>query len=168
MKKLLVLATIMVIFTAGMLAQNLKIAYLDTDRIFASSNEAREAHRIFEIDRQNWTSQIDEMEAEILRLEREYETRRLTLTETARREHEERIMTRMRERQQFIERVFGESGLAVARNNELVAPIAAKLRQIIERIAVEESYSFILDRDAVLWGQESFDITEQVVNEMNR
>ncbi|MCL2064720.1 MAG: OmpH family outer membrane protein [Candidatus Cloacimonetes bacterium] len=169
MKKFIIFLSFMVVFTISLTAQTLRIAYIDSYKIISESNDTREAQRIFQVDRDNWVSQIDDMEAEIVRLERELETRRLTLTESGRREAEERITTRMRERQQFIERVFGETGLAATRNNELMAPIMEKLRLAIDKIAVEENYSIIFDASSgVVWAQERLDITDQVINEMNR
>jgi len=169
MKKLVILSAILLISVTGLMSQTLRIAYVDSYRIISESNDTREAQRVFQVDRDNWVRQIDEMEDEILRLERELETRRLTLTESGRREAEERIATRMRERQQFIERIFGETGLAATRNNELMAPIMEKLRVAIDKIAIEENYSIIFDASSgVVWAQERLDITQQVIDELNR
>ena len=169
MKKSLLIIAFILILSTGLIAQTLRIAYVDMYRIISESNDTREAERIFQIDRDNWIRQINEMEEEILRLERELETRRLTLTESGRREAEERILARIRERQQFIERVYGEDGLASTRNDELMEPILEKLRIAIDKIAVQEDYSIIFDSSTgVVWAQDRLDITPLVIEEMNR
>ena len=170
MRKILVLISILSLCYTGLLSQTLRIAYVDIFRIISDSNDTREAQRLFQIDRDNWLKEIDDMDEEIVRLERDYESRRLTLSESGKMESERRISEKIRERQQFIERIFGDTGLATTRNNELMAPIMEKLRQAVDKIAIEENYSIILDSSSgsVIWAQERLDITQQVINEMNR
>ena len=168
MKKIILLVLVLISLSTSLFSQAFRIAYIDHFRIISDSNDTREAQRLFQIDRDNWVKEIDDMEADILRLEREYETRRLTLSEAGKIEAERRITDRIRERQQFIENIFGETGLATTRNNELMAPIMEKLRQAVDKIAIEDNYSMILDVSAVVWAQERYDITDQVILEMNK
>ena len=169
MKRILILFSLIFLFTISLSAQAIRIAYIDTIRIMEESNDAREAERLFMVDRENWNRQLSEMEADIQRLEREYETRRLTLSPQGQREAEERIMTRIREARQFHEGIFGNDGLAVRRNQELTAPIMVKFREAVEKIALEDNYTVILDAtNGIIWAQERLDITTQVINEMNR
>jgi outer membrane protein len=122
------------------------------------------------LERENWDREIEDITAEVQRLEREFETRRLTLGEAGRREAEERIIARMRERQQLVERIYGENGIAERRHNELIAPIMDKLHEVLQKIATEENYSMIFDASSsgLAWAQERLDITQQVIIEMNR
>jgi len=170
MKRLLLIISLMVVFTTSLMAQTIRIAYIDSYKIISESDATREAQRLFQVDRDNWVNQVDDMEAEIARLEREYETRRLTLSESGKREAEDRISNRIRERQQFIEGIFGDNGLAVKRNEELMAPIMEQLRLAIDKIAIDENYTMILDASSsgIVWAQERLDITEQVIAEMNK
>ena len=170
MKKIVLLFVLMFAFVAALLAQNIRIAYIDSDRIMRETNDTREAQRLFSLDRENWDQQIDEISADIQRIEREYESRRMTLSESGRKESEERIAARIRERQQLIERIYGETGIASSRNAELLAPIMERLRVVIDRIAVDENYSIIFDvsTSGIVWAVERMDITQQVIHEMNR
>ena len=170
MKKIILLISVLLVFATGLIAQTIRIGYIDSYRIITETNDAREAQRLFQIDRDNWDKQIDEMQADIARLEREYETRRLTLAESGRREAEEAIATRIRETRQFMEGIFGNNGLAERRNEELLAPIMEKLRIAIEKIAIDDNYTIILDASTsgIVWAQERLDITAQVITEMNR
>ena len=169
MKKILLLSIVLTL-ALSMYAQNIKLAYINSTRIMSESNDTREAQRLFQVDRENWDKEIDDMTAEIQRLEREYETRKLTLSESGKTEAENRIMTRMRERQQMVERIYGENGVAERRNNELLAPIMDRLREVLNRIAIDENYTMIFDASSsgILWAQERLDITQQVIIEMNR
>ena len=169
MKKVILLILVLAL-TLGLHAQNIRMAYINSTRIMTESNDTREAQRLFQLERDRWEREIDDMSAEIQRLEREYETRRLTLSESGKKEAEDRITARMRERQQLIERIFGEGGIAERRNNELLAPIMEKLRTVLDRIAVDDNYTVIFDAasSGIVWAQERLDITHQVIIEMNR
>ena len=170
MRKLLLVFLIMVVFCLGLFAQNLRVAYIDSNRIMTECDDTREAQRLFQMDRENWDKQIDDLTADIRRLTTEYETRRLTLSESGKREAEDRIMARERERQQLLERIYGETGLAANRNAELLAPIMEKLRVVIDKIAIDDNYSIIFDASSsgIVWAQERMDITQRVIHEMNR
>ena len=39
-------------------AQNIKLGYVNTDRVLLDSNEAAEIARLFQLDKQKWTTQI--------------------------------------------------------------------------------------------------------------
>lgn len=157
-------------FTFGLLAQNVKLAYIDSNRIMTECNDTKEAQELFQQDRANWDKQIDDLTAEIQRLETEYETRKLTLSETGKKEAEARITEKLKERQTQLENIYGEDGLAARRNAELLAPIMEKLRAIIDRVAIDENYAMIFDIAAgsVLWAKPNMDITQQLIVEMNK
>lgn len=170
MKKSFVLLLLFAVLTIGLYAQNLKIAYIDSNRIMSECNDTKEAQKLFQKDRENWDKQIDDMSADIKRLETEYETRKLTLSESGKKEAENRITAKLRERQTLIERIYGEEGLAATRNAELLAPIMEKLRVVIDKIAVDENYALIFDAatSGIVWAKERMDITQQVIVEMNK
>ena len=159
-----------IIFVVGLSGQAIKLAFIDSSRIMAESGDTREVQRVFLQEKETWDSQIDNLTEEVRRLETELETRRLTLTETGKREAEERIITKMRERQQLIEQLYGENGVAAQKETELLAPIMAKIRTIIDRIAEEEDYSMIFDwaTSGLIYAKDSIDITAQVIAEMNK
>ncbi len=171
MKKVIVL-TILSLFASGsiMFAQTLKIAYLDTDKIMMESAITQEAQTIFMAEREGWERELLRMEEEIERLRSEFEARKLTLTESGKAQAEERIQEKVRERRQYIENIFGEGGLAMQRNAELLEPIMDKLRDSIERIAHDNNYSIIFDAigGGILYAKPDLDITDLVIEDLNR
>ncbi len=154
----------------ALFAQTLKVAYLDTDRIMVESQDTQEAQSIFMAERESWERELERIEEEIQRLQSEFEARKLTLTESGKAQAEERIQTKIRERRQYIESIFGEGGLAMQRNAELLEPIMDKLRDSIERIAIEENYSIIFDAvgGGILYAKPNLDITDLIIQDLNR
>lgn len=171
MKKTIVLTLLSLIAAGGCLyAQTLRIAYIDTDRIMMESQDTREAQSIFMAERDSWERELTRIEEEIQRLQSEYEARKLTLTESGRAQAEKRIEDKIRERRQYIESIFGEGGLAMQRNAELLEPIMDKLRDAIEKIAIEENYSIIFDAigGGILYAKPNLDISDLVIQELNK
>ncbi len=169
MKKELIVIAICLMTVSIVYAQSLKVAYLDTDRIMEESQLTREAQQVFSAEREQWERELSELDREIDRLESEYEARRLTLTESGRREAEERIEAKIMERRRYIDSIFGESGLAMQRNAELLEPIMGKLKDSIERIALENDYAIIFDAigGGILYAKPDLDITELVIEDLN-
>ncbi|MEF3694795.1 MAG: OmpH family outer membrane protein [Candidatus Cloacimonadota bacterium] len=170
MKKIL-LALILVIGLVGLVnAQAVKLGVVDTDRVLAQSNEAAEISRLFNLDLQNWRSQLRTMDEEVKTMEREFEIESLTRNEAAKREAQARIDAKKAEVGRFIEEYFGEGGRQEQRYRELLEPLTLKVQNIINAIATDENYTMILDTSygVLLYVLPSLDITDQVILELNR
>lgn len=155
---------------SGIYAQNVKLGYVNTDRILLDSNEAAEISRLFNLDRQNWTNQIREMDTEIQQMERDFEIRRLSISEASKRELQTQIDAKKQEAGRLLEEYFGESGLAEQRYRELIDPLTKKIQDIITQIAEDENYTMILDvsMGVVLFATPSIDLTDQILQELNK
>jgi outer membrane protein len=168
--KKIIIATILMIATMTVWTESLKIAYIDTDRIMAESKDTQEAQKTFANEQQNWQTQIADLNAQIEKLKTEYETKKMVLTEDGKKEAEDKIKELETERDNLIQEIYGENGKAIQRNAELLQPIMAKLKTVIEKVAVENNYSLILDASggAILYAKPSLDITDMVIDELNK
>jgi outer membrane protein len=147
---------------SGIFAQSVKLGYVNTDRILLDSNEAAEISRLFNLDRQNWTNQVREMDSSIQQMERDFEIRRLSISEASKRELQGKIDAKKQEAGRLLEEYFGEGGRAELRYRELIDPLT--------KIAVDENYTMILDvsMGVVLYATPSIDITDQILQELNK
>lgn len=169
MKRLLILSLIL-IGILGLSAQNVKLGYVNTDRILIDSNEATEISRLFQLDRQNWTNQIRALDDEIKQMERDFEIRRLSVSEATKRDLQSQIDAKKAEAGRLLEEYFGEGGRAEQRYRELIDPLTKKIHDIITKIARDENYTMILDvsMGVVLYAAPSIDLTEQILQELNK
>lgn len=151
-------------------AQNIKLGYVNTDRVLLDSNEAAEIARLFQLDKQKWTTQIRSLDEEIKLMERDFDIRRLSVNEATKRELQSRIDTKKTEAGRMLEEYFGENGKAEQRYRELIDPLTKKIHDIIKKIAEDEKYTMILDvsMGVVLYATPSIDITEQILQELNK
>ncbi len=169
MKKI-VLALVLTAFAMLLMAEDqMKIGYVDSERIMAESKDTQEAEKLFESERQIWEAQITELEEEIDRLTDEYEARKLTMTDAGKKEAEGAINNKIDERKRLIQEIFGENGKAARKNEELLEPIMNKVQIAIKKVADEYGYSVILDAAAggILYAVPSLDVTDVVLDEMN-
>jgi outer membrane protein len=168
--KRLILLSLILIGILGLSAQNVKLGYVNTDRILIDSNEATEISRLFQLDRQNWTNQIRAMDEEIKQMERDFEIRRLSVSEATKRDLQSRIDAKKAEAGRLLEEYFGEGGAAEQRYRELIDPLTKKIHDIITKIAADENYTMILDvsMGVVLYATPSIDLTEQILQELNK
>lgn len=170
MKKLILLVAMSIIFCAILSAQAIKIAYIDSEKIMSESKDTKEAQKLFQNDRENWQKQVSDLDAEIQRLESDFNTKKLTLSAQGKKTAEDKIAAKKKERKDLVEGIFGENGRAQQRNAELLQPIMVKLKGIIEKISVEENYSMVFDASSsgIIWAKPTLDITERIIAEMNK
>ena len=169
MKKVYILIAILIIGSL-LIAESVKIAYINTERIMTESKETQEAQATFSAEQQAWQTQLQEMESEIERLSSDYEQKKMILTETGKKEAEDKIEELMNNRQNFVQEIYGENGTAVQRNAELLEPIVTKMSSVIENVAIDNNIDIVLDASAggILYAKPKMDITDLVIEAMDK
>lgn len=170
MKKIVLAIVLAVVLTSLVFAETQKIAYIDTDKIMMTSPETQETQSILMGERQKWEQEIADIDAEIEQLYSDYESKKMILTESGKQEAEAKIMSLSEERQARVQELFGENGVFVQRQNELLTPILNKLKTVIEKVSIENNYSVVLDASAgsILYAKPNLDITDLILDEMEK
>ena len=167
MKQVFIVAAILLI--AGIvIAEEIKIGYVDSQRIFAQSQEYQEAQAKFDKKVETWNAEADQMRREIENLQKELESQSLILSAEKKREKEQILIAKQDTLNQFLNGTFGQEGKAEREMAELSRPIREKVLQVIEKIAIENNYSMVLDAGTVniAYAKKSLDITDEVLAEM--
>ncbi|MCB5224068.1 MAG: OmpH family outer membrane protein [Candidatus Cloacimonadaceae bacterium] len=169
MKKILTILVGILLLTASLVA-DVKLGYVNTDRLMMESNEAAEISRLFNLDKQNWTNQIKQLDDQIKQMERSFEIDKLTKTEAAKRDAQAKIDAKKVEAGRLLEEYFGEGGRAEQRYRELIEPLTLKIHNLIVKTAEDEKYSMIFDvsMGTVLYALPTMDLTEQLLLELNK
>jgi Skp family chaperone for outer membrane proteins len=141
---------------------SLKIAVVDTDKAFQESIWGKKAVEEFEKETEKWQKRGEELDAEIAKLEEELAKQRNFLED---KEEEQRLQNEIDEKrmegQNFIQE--GRSKLGEKRQ-ELLEPISEEINSLIKKIAMEESYDIVLEKQLiVLYLNPELDITSRVV-----
>lgn len=154
----------------SVLAQEVKIGYIDSIKIFAENKETQEAERVYRQDVQQWEAQKLRMEQELARMGEELNAQSPMLSEEKKSERRLEMQRKMDEYKRFMEETFGDSGLAAKRNKELTQPIVDKINRIIETLAIEEKYTMVFDvaNANIVYADKKFDLTDLVLTRLNQ
>lgn len=147
------------------LAQDIKIGYIDSIKIFAENKETQEAERIYRRDVEQWEAQKLRMEQELMRLGEELNAQSAMLSEEKKAERRLEVQRKSDDYKRFMEETFGDNGLAARRNKELTQPIVDKINRVIERIAEEQGYTMVFDvaNANIVYANKALDITDLVL-----
>jgi outer membrane protein len=152
------------------LAQEVKIGYIDSIKIFAENKETQEAERVYRQDVQQWEAQKQRMEQELARMGEELNAQSPMLSEEKKAERRLEMQRKMDEYKRFMEETFGDNGLAAKRNKELTQPIVDKINRIIEAIAIEQKYTMVFDvaNANIVYADKKLDLTEVVLTRLSQ
>lgn len=167
---LLVTVVIVPLTAISLLAQDAKIGYIDSIKIFADYRETQEAERVYRQEVDKWTAQKQQKEQEIVKLREELQAQSLMLSEEKKAEKKLDLDRKMADYEQFMEETFGDDGLAARRNKELTQPIVEKINRILEELGKEQGYTIIFDvaNANIVYADKALDLTDVVLTKLNQ
>jgi len=155
------------LFGAGTLdAQALKIGYVNSQQILATSSEAAAAEERFNQEMQGFQAQVQRLEQELEGLQARYQQQQLTLSPEARANREQQIQLKLQEYQTTAQQLQQQ---ADQRRAELVQPVVDKVTAIIETMREEGQYHLILDVAAgsIISADTTLDLTPEVMRRLS-
>ncbi|MBO8151967.1 MAG: hypothetical protein DRP91_07450 [Candidatus Neomarinimicrobiota bacterium] len=169
-KTFLVIIFVFVLVIVGSLSAQIKIGYVDSQRILNEFDEAREAQAKLDMEAKKLQDEYQRLLAKLDSLNKEYERQRLIMSETRRKEKEEEIMELQRQIQDFQVNKLGPNGEIYQKQAELVGPVLEKIKKVIQKIGEEENYDYIFDTVAgnILYADPAHDLTDKVLYELKR
>ncbi len=152
------------------IAKELKIGYIDSDKILNEFQDYQDAKRILDQEEQEYTRQAKQMELDIKNLQDEFDANALMWSEEKKLEAQMSGQNMVMRYQQFVEEIWGQSGKLFQRNLELSKPIIDNINVIIKKIGEEEDYDFIFDATAgnIVHAKPDYDLTDRIVEELSK
>lgn len=146
-------------------AQTLKIGYINSQEILEKAPGAKEAQQAFERDMQGFTTEAQQLQDELTRMQQQLAQQELTLSPEAKRNRQTQIQTKAQEAQA---RMAEMDEIAARRRSELVQPVMDKITAVIEKMREEGSYSVILDVAAgsIIAADPALDLTAEVLRRL--
>lgn len=166
----LVIIFAFVLVIVGSLSAQIKVGYVDSQRILNEFDEAREAQAKLDMEAKKLQDEYQRLLAKLDSLNREYERQRLIMSETRRKEKEDEIMELQKQIQDFQVNKLGPNGEIYQKQAELVGPVLEKIKKVIQKIGEEENYDYIFDTVAgnILYADPAHDLTDKVLYELKR
>jgi outer membrane protein len=146
-----------------------KIAHINSEAIMQALPEAIDAQKSLDALVAQWEGELQKMQGDWKRKFDEYDKRKLILTEQARADQERELRDLDQKVSDYRNKKFGQNGELFQKQNEVMKPIQNKMFQVLEDIAREEGYDYILDKSGevlLLYASEKRDLTQKVLSRM--
>ncbi|MCH8485615.1 MAG: OmpH family outer membrane protein [Candidatus Cyclonatronum sp.] len=127
-------------------AQNQKIGFLDSDFILSKIPEYEGIEQRLRQLTETWRNEITELDREIEQLQQDFEAREILFTPEVRRERQQEIDSKKRERERFVNQRFGPEGDYLRQQRELLRPIQRQIAEAASRVAERDGFDFVFDR----------------------
>jgi outer membrane protein len=150
-------------------AADVKIGVIDSQRIFSEYQVARDAEAVFQEEMRGWLQEVGELERELVSLQERIRGQALLLSKEKLDEMQAELDGKRRTYEARKSELFDqETGRAVARNQELSAPINEQITTVVERLGSEGDYTLILDMATVnvVFLGSGVDLTDRVLEEL--
>jgi outer membrane protein len=158
MRILVALALLGWSLAAGAQAPQLKIGFVNTERVFREAPPAKRAQQVLEREFGTRNAELSKLEKEGRDLQAELERDNVTMPEATRRDKERRLADISRDFQRKQREVREDLNM---RRNEELAKVQERATRIINQIAEQEKFDLILQEAVFASGR--IDITEKVI-----
>jgi outer membrane protein len=154
----MILAALLAAVALSAQAAELKIGFVNTERVFREAAPARRAQQKLEREFAARNSELSTLEKKGRDLQSELERDNMTLTEQARREKERQLADISREFQRKQREIREDLNL---RRNEELAAVQERATRVINQIAGEEHFDLIVQE--AVFASSRIDITDKVI-----
>jgi outer membrane protein len=168
---ILVLVFFVLGFTSFAQSQ-LKIGYVDSEVILTQFSESIKAQGDLDALTNRWSAQLDSMTLGYQQSIADYQKQAETMNDAKKTEAQQKIVKMEQDIMDFRKTKFTQgTGEIYKKQEELFAPIKAKIYAAIEKVSKEESMQFVFDKSGdiiLLYADSSFDITFKVLDRLKR
>jgi outer membrane protein len=143
-------------------AQDFRVGFVNTDRIFREANAAKSAQAKLEQEFARRKKELDDLSASLKTASERFEREASTLSESQRAQRQKQLVDQDRELQRK-GREFQED--ANARRNEELQQVLERANRVVKQVAEQEKYDLILQEAVYI--NPKHDITEKVIKALN-
>jgi outer membrane protein len=158
MKTIVAMLLAMVSLAAHAQAAELKIGFVNTERVFREAAPAKRAQQKLEREFAARNSELAKVEKQGRDLQSELERENVTMTEAQRREKERQLADISRNFQRMQREIREDLNL---RRNEELASVQERATRVINQIAEQEKFDLIVQE--AVFASSRIDITEKVI-----
>jgi outer membrane protein len=168
MKKILFAITTVLLLSTAVEAQQ-RYAIIDTKYILSKIPEYRDADKKLQLIGEQWQKEIDDKQAILDKMYKNYEAEQVMLTDELRKKREDELFVKEKEIRDLQKKRFGYEGDLFKERQKLVKPIQDKVYNAIQKIAVARVYDFILDKSegiTVIFADPKLDKSDEILREL--
>ena len=166
MKKLFFVACIL---SVTAFAQAQRYAIIDTKFILDRMPDYKLAQKNLDDVAANWQKEIDALQQELDKMYKDYDAEQVMLSEELRKKREDQLFVKEKTLRDLQRKRFGFEGDLFKRRQELIKPIQDKVYNVVQKLAVQRGYDFILDKSegiTVIFADPKLEKSEDVLREL--
>ena len=146
-----------------------RYAIVDSKYILEKMQDYKQAQLKLDQFSEQWQKEIDSKQANLDKMYKEYEAEQVMLSDDLKKKREDQLYNLEKELRDLQRKRFGFEGDLFKKRQELIKPVQDKVYNAIQKIAVQRSYDFILDKSegiTVIFADPKLDKSEDVLREL--
>ena len=167
MKKILLIAYCLLLIAFAGNAQ--RYAVIDSKYILDKLPEYKNAQKTLDQFSEQWQQEIDQKQALMDKMFKEYDAERVMLTDVLQKKREDELYNKEKELRDMQKKRFGFEGDLFKKRQELIKPIQDRVYNAIQKLAVDKQYDFILDKSegiTVIFADPKLDKSADVIRNL--
>ena len=152
------------------LLSDVKMGYLNVDKILSELDEVRQVYIELEKEQRKIEVEFQNLQFELDSLFQNYNQQKMLMSEERRVKTETTIQNKQAELERFQMEKVGPQGEIYRIQEQLMAPIYAKMDDAVSKIGASEGYDYIFNVSSgqIVYALPQYDVTEKVVDELNK
>lgn len=168
MKKIL-LIVLLFAGTAFIAEAQQRYAIIDTKYILEKIPEYRDADKKLQQIGEQWQKEIDDKQAQLDKMYKNYEAEQFMLTEELRKKREDELFVHEKEIRDLQKKRFGYEGDLFKERQRLIKPVQDRVYNAVQKMALARSYDFVLDKSegiTVIFADPKLDKSDDILKEL--
>jgi len=145
-------------------AQNMKIGYVDVQRAVQEVEEGKVARSRLQTELAQKRADLDKKRADLEKMKADYDKQAPVLSDDAKRQKQEQLQKAFVDAQTAAGQMQEELS---GKEQEAMQSISKRLLQVVAEVSDKESFTFVLDKAALLYAPAASDLTNEVVRRYN-
>ncbi len=167
MKKIFILATCLAFLATSVSAQ--RYAVIDSKFILEKMPEYKEAQKKLDQFSEQWQQEIEQKQTLVDKMYKDYDAEQVMLSDELKKKREDEIYNKDKELRDLQKKRFGFEGDLFKKRQELIKPIQDRVYNAVQKLAIEKSFDFILDKSegiTVIFADPKLDRSEDVLRNL--
>ena len=163
MKKLFIV-TFFLLVSLISIAQ--RYAVIDSKYILEKLVDYKESQSKLDQFSSQWQQEIEKKQVELDKMYKDYDAEQVMLSNELKKKREDELYNREKEVRDLQKKHFGFEGDLFKKRQELIKPIQDRVYVAIQKLAIERSYDFILDKSegiTVIFADPKLDKSDEVL-----
>ena len=164
MKKILPIVCCLLLVAFFASAQ--RYAVIDSKYILEKLPEYKESQTKLDQFSAQWQQEIEKKQADLDKMYKDYDAEQVMLADNLKKKREDELFNKEKEVRDLQKKRFGFEGDLFKKRQELIKPIQDKVYVAIQKLAVDKSYDFILDKSegiTVIFADPKLDKSDDVL-----